>query len=267
MVAGNSLNDHVLTAAWRRRRRPAPAASSSRWPGPSGHSQDPCDPAARGRGAGPAGAGEPDHQPDQRPASAGRMPPPAAAIVKLLSSLSQYRIKEIAAGDRRHRGRDERQRRSGRHVRPRWLGARIGTIAGGSNEMQRNAISERVLGLPREPTPDKGVPFSQVLAQPPPAAEPDGDESMWPPAPITAPCSSTASGARRRRGVPSSRETRPRRGHRPGQRRRADDATEAIAAASAAARAWAREDRLRAGRGPARGPPADDRSARRTSPG
>ena len=46
----------------------------------------------------------------------------------------------------------------------RWLAARIGTIAGGSNEMQRNVISERVLGLPREPSPDKDVPFSQVLA-------------------------------------------------------------------------------------------------------
>jgi hypothetical protein len=46
----------------------------------------------------------------------------------------------------------------------RWLAARIGTIAGGSNEMQRNAISERVLGLPREAAPDRGVPFSQVLA-------------------------------------------------------------------------------------------------------
>ena len=46
----------------------------------------------------------------------------------------------------------------------RWLAARIGTIAGGSNEMQRNAISERVLGLPREAAPDRDIPFSQVLA-------------------------------------------------------------------------------------------------------
>jgi hypothetical protein len=30
--------------------------------------------------------------------------------------------------------------------------------------MQRNGVSERVLGLPREATPDRGVPFSEVLA-------------------------------------------------------------------------------------------------------
>jgi alkylation response protein AidB-like acyl-CoA dehydrogenase len=46
----------------------------------------------------------------------------------------------------------------------RWLSARIATVGGGSQEMQRNGISERVLGLPREATPDRGVPFSEVLA-------------------------------------------------------------------------------------------------------
>ncbi len=45
----------------------------------------------------------------------------------------------------------------------RWLGIRGNTLAGGSNEMQRNIITERLLGLPREPSSDRELPFSEVL--------------------------------------------------------------------------------------------------------
>jgi alkylation response protein AidB-like acyl-CoA dehydrogenase len=44
-----------------------------------------------------------------------------------------------------------------------YLNGRIMAIAGGSNQIQRNIISERMLGLPREPNFDTNKPFRDVL--------------------------------------------------------------------------------------------------------
>ncbi len=45
-----------------------------------------------------------------------------------------------------------------------WLNAPTGRIAGGSDEVLLNTIAEKILGLPQDYRPDKGVPFNAIPA-------------------------------------------------------------------------------------------------------
>jgi alkylation response protein AidB-like acyl-CoA dehydrogenase len=96
--------------------------------------------------------------------STGKMPPPATSLLKLFSATNQMRRSDIGlqiAG-------------TGAVVWPvdddgpaRGIGEyslwRQGlSLGGGSNEIQRNIISERLLGMPREYAADRDVPYRDV---------------------------------------------------------------------------------------------------------
>jgi hypothetical protein len=44
-----------------------------------------------------------------------------------------------------------------------YVNGRVMSIAGGTNDVRRNALGEWVLGLPREPSFDTDKPFSEVV--------------------------------------------------------------------------------------------------------
>lgn len=90
-------------------------------------------------------------------ATKGKVPGPEGSIGKLLGGRMMTELGELTmaiAGPDAIAG----QLRYSQAL----LGAPAGHIAGGSDEVMKNIIGERVLGLPGEPRPDKGVAWREV---------------------------------------------------------------------------------------------------------
>ena len=99
----------------------------------------------------------------QAASRAGQAPGPEGSIGKLLWTENMTRTSDVVShllGARLAADTGEWGTYAwGEHV----LGAPGYRIAGGSDEVQRNIIGERVLGLPREPQADKDVPWSEAV--------------------------------------------------------------------------------------------------------
>lgn len=96
---------------------------------------------------------------------AGMQPGPEGSLNKLVAVRSRQKLSELAI---------DLQGSTGLAFDPHafvkddwtasWLNAPTGRIAGGSDEVLLNTIAEKILGLPQDHRPDKGVPFNQIPA-------------------------------------------------------------------------------------------------------
>jgi alkylation response protein AidB-like acyl-CoA dehydrogenase len=97
--------------------------------------------------------------------ASGAMAPPAGAILKLFTATNVMRRAEIGlelAGPEAVVWPDASPLPTGAQLGTFTLGRQGMSLGGGSNEMQRNIISERVLGLPREMAADREIPYREV---------------------------------------------------------------------------------------------------------
>ena len=93
---------------------------------------------------------------------------PAGSIPRLYGATNNERRHDIALGIAGFRAAARLPDDPTGPFLTEYLMRQASSLGGGSNEMQRNIISERVLGMPREYAADKGVPFDEVRHNPAP---------------------------------------------------------------------------------------------------
>jgi alkylation response protein AidB-like acyl-CoA dehydrogenase len=94
-------------------------------------------------------------------AMAGRDPGPRGSVAKLAGA-ELGTFASLVAADVLGPAAAASDREDVREVLNAMLSAPGSSIAGGTNEIQRNIIGERVLGLPKDPGVDRSTPFNQL---------------------------------------------------------------------------------------------------------
>ena len=96
----------------------------------------------------------------------GRVPGPEGSIAKLNGAVLARRTRDLAMSIIGTAGQAWDDMDPSSEVAARWssfcISAAGVSIAGGTDEVQRNIIGERVLGLPREPDSFKGAPWQDI---------------------------------------------------------------------------------------------------------
>jgi alkylation response protein AidB-like acyl-CoA dehydrogenase len=99
----------------------------------------------------------------QTAVSQGRLPGPESSVIKL--ALSRHMAANgdlVMALSGAYGGLDDGSALDGGLWQQQFLGQWSVRIGGGTEQIQRNIIGERVLGLPREPRVDKSMPFKDL---------------------------------------------------------------------------------------------------------
>ena len=94
-------------------------------------------------------------------------PDATAAITRLMSGMTGVRRNTIATEIAGPAVAASAEGDPGHGQGVAWLVRQSACIGGGTTEMARNNISERVLGMPREITHDKNMPYRDVPKGPP----------------------------------------------------------------------------------------------------
>ena len=99
----------------------------------------------------------------------GTQPGPEASIRKIMADEHGQRVMEVArditGADAMVIGPDDSV--AGKHIRSKswysgYMFSKALTIGGGTGEVQRNILGERVLGLPSEPSTEKGLSWAEI---------------------------------------------------------------------------------------------------------